>query len=461
MQQQHKVGVAIAGAGIGGIATAYYLITRYRHASVALIDSRVPMSFTSAQSGDNYRNWWPHPTMVAFTNRSIDELEKLALETSNVFNMTRRGYVLATRSNSVKSLIDELQSGYGSEADRLIRIRDAASADAYVASMTDDWQSAPDGVDVITEPALIRRIFPALDETVRNIVHIRRAGDLDSQQLAAYMLGRIRAAGGQVIRGELQSVTAGTAFALELKTPAGSRSIAADAFVNAAGPFAGQVAAMLGVELPIANVFQQKIAFEDVLGSVPRDLPFVIDLDETELEWPDDIRGLLAEDPDLQWLTQTLPGGRHCRPDGGTRGRWVKLGWAYNTVGSDPQQDLANEPRLDRQFPEIVIRGAAALIPALGAYVEAPPVRCSHYGGYYSMTEENWPLIGPLGVDGAFTVSALSGFGSMAACAAGADCAAWLSGSELPAYARDLSLERYHDQDRMEALWASADKGLL
>lgn len=56
-------------------------------------------------------------------------------------------------------------------------------------------------------------------------------------------------------------------------------------------------------------------------------------------------------------------------------------------------------------------------------------------GGYYPMTRENWPLIGPLGVDGAYIAGALSGFGSMTACAAGAICAAWIVDRDLPDYA--------------------------
>ena len=47
------------------------------------------------------------------------------------------------------------------------------------------------------------------------------------------------------------------------------------------------------------------------------------------------------------------------------------------------------------------------------------PDALRHYGGYYTMTDENWPLIGPMGTDGAYIVGALSGFGSMSACAAG------------------------------------------
>ena len=56
--------------------------------NIVLVDPRQPMSYTSAQSGDNYRNWWPHPAMTAFTNDSIDELERLAHDTGNVFNLS-------------------------------------------------------------------------------------------------------------------------------------------------------------------------------------------------------------------------------------------------------------------------------------------------------------------------------------------------------------------------------------
>jgi glycine/D-amino acid oxidase-like deaminating enzyme len=95
------------------------------------------------------------------------------------------------------------------------------------------------------------------------------------------------------------------------------------------------------------------------------------------------------------------------------------------------------------------------------AYVAEPPQRFTHYGGYYTMTNENWPLIGPLDGRGAFVIAALSGFGSMAACAAGKLCAAHVCGAPLPGYANDLSLSRLENTDLMAALLASESKGLL
>ena len=428
MPTDTRVDVAIVGAGIAGIATAYHLCVRQGVRSVLLIDSRQPMSFTSAQSGDNYRNWWPHPMMADFTNRSIDLMEELAEESSNVFRMTHGGYALATRKKDIDDLISDIP---------------------------------PNDFDVHSGQVQIQKTFPSLSPDIENVVHILRAGDISGQQLGQYMLERVRDAGGRKMAGHLHGLEHGQHYRLELETPDGTNIVIADRFVNAAGPFAGDIAAMLDVHLPVENSFQQKIAFEDTLGAIRRDQPFSIDLDEKRLSWTEDERAMLAEDPELAWLAETLPGGTHCRPEGGEQGKWVKLGWAYNSDVSIPQEDLANEPKLDTQFPEIVIRGAAEFIPSLAAYIETPPSRFSLYGGYYTMTEENWPLIGPLDDAGAFVVGALSGFGSMAACAAGELAAAWVCDNELPSYAQQLSLARYEDSVLMDELRNSSSKGIL
>ena len=88
--------VAVIGTGNIGIAVAYYLIEHQETRNVVLIDPRDPMSLTSAQSGENYRNWWPHPVMTDFTNDSITLLEKIAAASGNRINMSRRGYALVT-----------------------------------------------------------------------------------------------------------------------------------------------------------------------------------------------------------------------------------------------------------------------------------------------------------------------------------------------------------------------------
>lgn len=93
---EHCTRLAIIGTGITGIATAYYLCTVYGFKDILLLDAGQPIAFTSAQSGENYRNWWSHPTMVQFTNRSIDLMEEIAVATNERINMTRRGYALSS-----------------------------------------------------------------------------------------------------------------------------------------------------------------------------------------------------------------------------------------------------------------------------------------------------------------------------------------------------------------------------
>ena len=44
--------IAIVGAGIAGIATAYYLSLQNPRCSPVIVDFQQPMSFTSAHSGD-------------------------------------------------------------------------------------------------------------------------------------------------------------------------------------------------------------------------------------------------------------------------------------------------------------------------------------------------------------------------------------------------------------------------
>lgn len=449
--------MAIIGAGNIGLAVAYYLITRHGLTDLVLLDSGDPMALTSAQSGENYRNWWPHPVMTAFTDHAIGLLEEIAEASGDRIHMNRRGYALVTRRDRPQDLIDELYTGYGDGGTDRIRIHGPGSAGTYAPALTADWREAPDGVDVIMNRGLIQAHFPSLADDVATILHIRRAGDISGQQLGQFMLEAIRAAGGKIRRAGVEGIENGPPFTLHLGGAAGPSTLRADRLVNAAGPYFSAVAAMLGEELPLSYVYQQKIAFEDREHAIPRDLPFTIDLDGQELAWTDEEREILASDPDAALLLRPMPGGVHRRPEGSADGRWIKLGWAYNTTSGDP----TGEPPLDPNYPDVVLRGASRLHPGLSAYLGRLPRGTRHYGGYYAMTPENWPLIGPMRTPGAFMAGALSGFGTMAATATGAICAAWIAGSDLPAYAPLLSLKRYDDANLMAELCASASRGVL
>ena len=449
--------VAVIGAGIVGIACAYYLVKQQGIRNVTLLDPRDPMSLTSAQSGENYRNWWPHPVMTAYTDHSIDLMEAIARETGDRINMTRRGYALVTRRSLPADLIDDLHRGYAASSDQPIRVHEKGSATSYDPPTSAQWDRAPQGVDVLCDPDLIRTTFPSWAKDIRTVLHIRRAGSISGQQLGQYMLEAIRDAGGRLIRGEVTAIEGTAPFALTIKASDGNFVLRADKVVNAAGPFFADIARMLGEDLPVTCVFQQKIAFEDREQAIPRTMPFTIDLDGQTIAWSEEEREILAEDPEAAKLLAPMPGGIHCRPDGAEDGKWIKLGWAYNERASDPHAEDPTDP----QFPDSVIRAASRLHPKLAAYIGRLPRGAHHYGGYYAMTAENWPLIGPMRTPGAFMAGALSGFGTMAACATGSICAAWTAGGEGPSYARSLSLSRYDDAALMSELSALSSRGVL
>lgn len=444
--------IAIIGAGSIGVAAAYYLALSGRTGQITLIDQGQPMAFTSAQSGENYRDWWPHDVMVRFMGRSIDLMERIALESDNRIAMKRRGYVLATRRDEVPEMIAQIERTHGPAA---IRVHEGNSAHSYQPPKSADWQGAPDGFDILQGSSLIQSLFPNYDPAIRTIVHVRRGGDISGQQLGQHMLERIRGSQVSLVNGMVSDIRPdGAGYALTAASAGGSREIRADMVLNAAGPFAVPIAQMLGQELPLYNVIQQKISFPDTAGAIPRDQPFSIDLDGQMIDWSDEERALIETDEDAAWLTRPMPGAIHCRPDGSDGGNWVKLGWAYNEAPAE----VSWNPPLDARFPEIVLRGAARLNPGLRTYYGNLPRRMHHYGGYYTRTDDNWPLIGPMDRDSAFMAVGLSGHGTMAACATGELIAAWMLGDGLPDYAQAFTMDRFAP-DRASA--REVESGLL
>ena len=448
--------IVIIGAGIIGLSTAYYLAKSQKIRDIVLIDRNNPMSLTSAASGENYRNWWPQPEMFAFINRSIDLMEDISRETKNQINMTRRGYALSTRQNNIDALISELNDGMNSLDGKFLRHHTNSTGSAYVKSLTHSWQTAPSGVDIIQNSELIQSVFPNYAKDVQSIIHIRRGGDIDSQQLGQIMIEYLRQEGVRFETGDVLSVQKSSGYEIEYRTDDEIKKVKSDIIVNAAGPHAQEIASMLGVELDLINIYQQKIAFEDTLKTIPRDLPFSIDLDPQTLDWSEEEKKYLSENVETSWLLGSMPGATHCRPDGGVTSSWVKLGWAYN---QKPDLDLQNQ-KTEASFPEVVLRGTSRLQPSLKAYYGKLPSRRVHYGGWYNMTNENWPLIGPMQLNGAFMNCAMSGFGTMASCAAGELCAKWIAGDMMPTYATNFSFKRYDNLQLMQKLRA-ANKGIL
>lgn len=434
--------VVVIGAGIAGVSTAYRL-GAHGVTDVTIVDPRPPLSLTSDKSTECYRNWWPNRPMVGLMQSSIDLLEQMAVESSNVFGLSRRGYLFVTASRDRLDAMRrqaEVTASHGAG-----EVREHPGPVPY--------GEAGDGVDIL-DAAELRDHFPYLTPDAVGAVHVRRAGWFSAQQLGAWMLDRSIEAGTRRLRGEVARimVDGGRVSGVEL----GDGSvIAAGSVVVAAGPMSGPVAATTGVDLPLFSELHLKVAFRDHLGVIPRDAPMIIWSDPQRIAWTNRERAALAE-LGRDDLLGELPIFCHGRPEGTGDSPYFLALWEYHREVLEPVWPIPDDPL----YPEVVMRGLATMVPGLRVYLDGLPAS-SVDGGYYTKTRENRPIIGPCGPRGLFVVAGLSGFGVMAAAGAGELAARHLIGLALPDYSADFLLARYDDPAYLASIEEPADSGQL
>lgn len=399
-----RVDAVIAGAGIAGIATAWKVADRLGETNALIVDPRAPLTLTSDRPEANYRNWWPHPAMVALADRSIDLVEGLLAAGASIA-MNRRGYLYVTADQATVDGFPE-------------RIARYAAAGL-----------GPDAAEVIVDSVALRERFPHLALDIRGAIHALRAGSLDTVALGRAMLDRASARGVRVLTGEVVGleVSGGRVAGVRVSIDERIESIETPAFVNAAGPFAARLAQAIGVNLLIETVLRQKVLLRDSRHVIPRASPFTIGLDARD----------------------GLPPGVHIKPDDSVVPDGVKLGWAVDQTAIEPVASPACPP----EYPRHVLERAATLVPGLEAYLDGDLPIVAHDGGFYARTPDGLPLIGPSGPSGAYTVSGLAGFGAMLAPGAGELAAGWLLGEASTEAAAALDPRRFdgHDPSTLHA----------
>jgi sarcosine oxidase, subunit beta len=474
--------VVICGAGIAGVAAAYHLAVKQGLRDVVLVEPGAPLSLTSDKSTEAYRNWWPGPgnAMVAFMNRSIDLLEEIARDTNNRIQLNRRGYLYATADPARVALLRQAAEEAAALGAGPLRIHDdgenreprtesqsaangsrfsvLGSSSSYIPAPAEGFEDQPGGADLLLDPALIRRHFPYVSTEAVALLHARRCGWLSAQQLGMHLLEQAREHGVRLLRGQVTGVdtSGGRVRAVRIASDGATSTIATPRFVNAAGPMQRAVGALLGVDIPVFAERHIKIAFNDHLQVVPRDAPLLIWTDDIRLPWSEEERETLAEDEQTGWMLDSLPAGVHCRPEGHGGASSLLLLWNYHLDPVEPTFPIVAE----EYEPELALRGMATMIPGLARYLDRAPKPYID-GGYYVKTRENRPLIGPLPIEGAYIVGALSGYGVMAACAAGELLAAHICGLALPSYAPAFLLARYQDAEYQKLLETWGDEGQL
>jgi sarcosine oxidase subunit beta len=148
--------------------------------------------------------------------------------------------------------------------------------------------------------------------------------------------------------------------------------------VNAAGPWAAQVARLAGADLPVEPLRRQLVPTEPFDG-LPQRFPMVIDMST----------------------------GFHFRREG----KGILLAW------NDPEETPGFKTEFDPGFVEKILTRAADRVPRL-AEAEVNPRRA--WAGLYEMTPDHHAIIGPApDVEGLYFVNGFSGHGVMHSPASG------------------------------------------
>jgi glycine/D-amino acid oxidase-like deaminating enzyme len=384
--------------------------------------------------------------MVGLMNRSIDLLEQMAAQSGDAFRLSRQGYLYVTADP------DRLESM--SVDGELISTLGAGELRKHPGKLQYRSSEPAGGADLFLDGDELRRSFPFLTDRAVGGIHARRAGWFSAQQLGAWMIEQARDHGVEIIKATVTDVftSGGSVSAVQLDS---GTVIATPVFVNAAGPMLASVARLVGVDLPVFSEVHIKVAFRDYLGVIPRYSPMVIWSDPQTLNWSSEEKEMLESEGRAD-LLETMPAACHYRPEGGPDSDWVVALWEYHRLIQEPSWPLPEDP----VYPEAVMKGLTTAVPGLASYLDRLPQPVMD-GGYYTKTKENRPLVGPLPVEGAFMVGAFSGFGVMAAAAAGELASQYVTGADLPGYAPAFALSRYDDPQYMAEIETVTNTGQI
>jgi sarcosine oxidase subunit beta len=166
-----------------------------------------------------------------------------------------------------------------------------------------------------------------------------------------------------------------TAIEVDSRGVAGVRTtrgdIATRIVVNAAGPWAAEIAALAGVELPVVPLRRMLVPTEP-FDQVSHDAPMTIDMST----------------------------GFHFRPEG--------LGFLF--AWADPEETAGFRTDFDRAFLEKILAHAVRRVPVFEE-VQVNPSRA--WAGLYEMTPDHHPILGPGPVPGLYFANGFSGHGVM------------------------------------------------
>lgn len=359
--------VAIVGAGVIGCSVAFHLARMGRRGIVLLERESLPGAGSTSKANGGIRAQFTTEVNVAMSLASMEILDALEGEIGEPPVYRKAGYLFVTGSRA-----------------KLAAMTSAAA-----------WQRARGvTVDVLDEAA-VRAKAPFLAGPIAGGTFGARDGFIDPGRLCNFFLREATRAGAQIRYGaEVTAIEKG--FGLQTS---GGR-LQADVVVNAAGPWARQIAALAGIGLPVEPV-RRHLLLSGPCPALPRTIPMTIDADTGVLIRREGDRALIAySNPD--------------EPAG------------FNTAFDASFAERVAAP-LEARFPDVAQAGI--------------DLRRS-WAGLYEVTPDHHAILDERG--GFFCANGFSGHGVMHAPAAGRAVAEWIAhGASRSVDVRALSLARF------------------
>lgn len=321
--------VVVIGAGIVGASIAYHLALRGCTDVIMLEKDTAEISGSTARSAAGVRHQFSSPTNVQLSLYSIERLRHFTEEVGGYAELHQVGYLFLINDPATWDLYQRstvMQRALGAQVDVLT----PAEAARFVPGMhTDDLLGATYGPnDGYCDPYGIA------------LGYLRRARDLGVR-----LLRETPAIGFQLQEGRVTAV----------ETAAGP--IGCEFVVNAAGPWAGEVAALAGLAVPV-RPYRRNIYMTTAVPQPLRQIPFVFDVGSgfyMRNEGEGMLMGLAnAAEPssyntqvDWAWLNTTLEAGLGRFPILETVGLVEQQCWAgLYEVTPDANPILGRHPQL-------------------------------------------------------------------------------------------------------------------
>jgi sarcosine oxidase subunit beta len=261
----------VIGGGIVGAATAFWLSKA--GFKVILVEKQEGLSsLTTAASAECFRTQFTEKAMADIALPSVAMFENfkdvVGLKDIDI-GITQKGYLFVTDD---KALIPDLE--------RAVKQYDALGVT---------------GSELITGADLHTR-FPFLAPTALAATFNNRDGWISTHE-TTYGFAKGSDNAQFFIRTLVTDIQTDADGICAVKTDKGT--ISTRLVVNCAGPYAGQVGKMAGLDLPLRTVKRQKAFIKTAHKSVPVDAPFTVDLNNHSY-WRPEAGGVLCAwvDPD-------------------------------------------------------------------------------------------------------------------------------------------------------------------